>query len=150
MKLKLDIEFEVLSWSLKLNFEVEVWSCSLKLKSEVEVWSWSLKLKFEVEVRNLKLKKFEVEEIWSWRNLKLKEIWSWRNLKFKYGSWGSKHKDKQLYVWQENLILTKKYNSGWSACWTEKLRIIEMGAPLINWHHECIGWVPNLFGRSTN
>ena len=32
------------------------------------------------------MKKFEVEEIWSWRNLKLKkfeieEIWSWRNFK---------------------------------------------------------------------
>ena len=42
---------------------------------------------------NLKLKKFEVEEIWSWWNLKLtkfeveeiwsQEIWSWRNLKLK-------------------------------------------------------------------
>ena len=36
----------------------------------------------------MKLKKFEVEEIWSWRNLKLKkfeveEIWNWRNLKLK-------------------------------------------------------------------
>ena len=52
----------------------------LKLKKfEVEeIWSWL----------NLKLKKFEVEEIWSWRILNLKtfeveESWSWRNLKLK-------------------------------------------------------------------
>ena len=37
-------------------------------KSEVEeIWSW----------KNLKLKKFEVDEFWSWK------IWSWRNLKLK-------------------------------------------------------------------
>ena len=54
----------------------------MKLKKfEVgEIWSWrNLKLmKFEVE-------KFEVEEIWSWQIL-IWKIWSWRNLKFGLGS----------------------------------------------------------------
>ena len=44
---------------MKVKFEVEgvlvegIWNWSLGLKYEVEVWSW----------RNLKQKKFEVEEI---------------------------------------------------------------------------------------
>ena len=48
-------------------------------KFEVEeIWKW----------RNLKLRKFKAEEIWIWRNLKLKkyeveEILSWRNFKLK-------------------------------------------------------------------
>ena len=66
----------------------------MKFVVEGKVWSWSLKLKFEVKEiwswRNLKLEKYEDEEIWNeeiliWRHLKMKkfeveEIWSWRNL----------------------------------------------------------------------
>ena len=78
-------------------------------KFEIEVWSWSAKLKFEswrnygwrkLKLINLKLKKFEGNEIWTWWYLKLEtvkdiwsylrllkikddEIWSRRNLKFK-------------------------------------------------------------------
>ena len=64
-----------------------------------------MKLKFEVEVRNLKLKKFEVEYIWSWINLKWKkseveEIWSWRNLKSK------KFEVEVIWSWR-NLKLRK-------------------------------------------
>ena len=51
----------------------------LKKFEDEEIWSW----------RNLKLKKFEVEEIWSWKKLtkfevkEKVEIWSWNlNLKF--------------------------------------------------------------------
>ena len=52
-------------------------------KFEVEeIWRW----------RNLNLKKFEVVEIWSWGYLKLKkfeveEIWSWQILIWKIWSW---------------------------------------------------------------
>ena len=63
----------------------------MKLKFKVEeIWTW----------RNLKLKIFEVEEIWIWSKLKLnkfevEEVWNWRNLKSKefeleeIWSWGN-------------------------------------------------------------
>ena len=57
------------------------------MKFEVVVWSWNLKLKiFEVEIiwgwRNLKLNKFEVEKI-EVEKIEVEEYWSWRNLKLK-------------------------------------------------------------------
>ena len=86
---------------MKLKFEFKVsWRLKLKIFEFEEVWSW----------RNLNLKKFEVEEIWnwktlSWRNLKLKkfeveEIWCWRNLELK------KFEVEELWGWK-NLKLKK-------------------------------------------
>ena len=78
--LKLKFEFADCNCSLKFKLDIDdwIWRENFKLKFEVDVWSWSRKLKFEVEDIwswwNLKLKKFEVVENWSWRNLKLKKI----------------------------------------------------------------------------
>ena len=75
----------------------------MKLKFEVEdIWSW----------RSLKLKKFEVEELWRWRNLKLKkfevkEIWSWRSLnskKFEVEKIWSWREVEEIWSWRIGLV----------------------------------------------
>ena len=75
------------------------------LKFEVEVWSW----------RNLKLKKFEVEEFWSWRKLKSKkfeveEIWGQRNLKSK--------KLEVKKIWSQRNLNLKKFEGEKNWSWS--------------------------------
>ena len=112
----------------------EIWSRrklkskSLKvIKFEIEVWSWSVKLKFEswrnygwrkLKLINLKLKKLEGNEIWTWWYLKLdtvKDIWShldyWKLKMMKYEAeeiWNSKL--KKIWNWRNSRV--KKVEMG--------------------------------------
>ena len=80
-----------LTWNLLTRVGGWVgWNLTIKTISTQLIW-----LKSSASWRDLKLKKFKTEEIWSWKNLKLEveEIWMWRNFKLGWvGGW-----DKNLH-----------------------------------------------------
>ena len=95
----------------------------------------------------MKLRKFEVEEIWRWGNLKLKkfeveEIWSWKNLKLekamktKFTLTNPNLHSPQLYF-QTIAIIWLNRLSGYFSGWMGGCRLLELilssASARLNW-----------------
>ena len=101
---------------------------NLKLnKFEVEeIWGWR-----NLKKINWKMKKFEVEEnwswkIWSWKTFEVEEIWSWKNMKME------KFEVEEIWSWR-NLIL-KKIN-------------VERWYQNRNYFHRLVAWRDKALGQ---
>ena len=101
----------------------------------------------------MKLKKFEVEEIWSCRNFKLnkfevEEIWSWKNLKLKRSGRNLKLKNFKLKNWAILGVREgfKNYFEVYSCSWTTLISYVFFNSNFcfwLNFGSVCTFWGPN-------